>query len=123
MAEKSKVTRIKATDSTPAKGEAVSSKKTKASGKTSKIVLPRKKRVAKVAQIDKPYSKHWYVRFFQRIGRYFKGSWYELKQVRWPSRGATWGLTVAVLVFSGFFVGLIVLLDLGFNSLFEIIIK
>lgn len=123
MAEKSKVTRIKATDSTPEKVKSVSSKKTKASEKASKITAPRKKRVAKVKNVDKPLSKHWYVRFFQHIGRYFKGSWYELKQVRWPSRGATWGLTVAVLVFSGFFVGLIVLLDLGFNALFEIIIK
>ncbi len=87
------------------------------------MTLPRKQRAAKIKNIDKPLSKHWYVRFFQHIGRYFKGSWYELKQVRWPSRGATWGLTLAVLIFSGFFVGLIVLLDLGFSSLFELIIK
>lgn len=86
---------------------------------------PRKvrKSAKKAIKAEKPLSKHWYIRFFQRIGGYFKGSWLELKQVRWPTRKATWGLTVAVLIFSGFFVGLIMLLDLGFNSLFELIIN
>ena len=109
MAEKSKVTRIKASESTPA---------------TPKVKAPRKTRKAdkKSQKAEKPLSKHWYVRFFQHIGRYFKGSWEELKQVRWPTRRATWGLTVAVIIFSGFFVALITLLDLGFNSLFELII-
>lgn len=57
------------------------------------------------------------------IGRYFKGSWQELKQVRWPNRKSTWSMTAAVLIFSGFFVGLIVLLDMGFEELFKLIIK
>ena len=96
MAEKSNVTRIKAS---------------------------ARKAAKKTTKVEKPLSKHWYVRFFQHIGRYFKGAWVELKQVRWPTRKATWGLTIAVLIFSAFFVGLIVLLDLGFNSLFELIIK
>ena len=58
----------------------------------------------------------------RRIGGYFKGAWEELKQVRWPTRRATWGLTAAVLIFSGFFVGFILLLDLLFKYLFELII-
>jgi preprotein translocase SecE subunit len=57
------------------------------------------------------------------IGRYFKGSWIELKQVRWPNRKSTWGLTAAVLFFTGLFLALIVSLDALFNWLFNLIIK
>jgi preprotein translocase subunit SecE len=58
-----------------------------------------------------------------KIGGYFKGSWTELRQVRWPDRKATWSLTLAVLLFTGFFLALIVLLDDGFNQLFKLILK
>lgn len=57
------------------------------------------------------------------IGRYFKGAWIELKKVRWPNRKASWGLTLAVILFTGFFFVLIVLLDAGFKELFNIILK
>lgn len=57
------------------------------------------------------------------MGGYFKGAWAELRQVRWPSRRSTWGLTLAVILFSGFFVLLIILLDMLFKYLFEIILK
>lgn len=57
------------------------------------------------------------------IGRYFKGSWAELKEVRWPNRGATWSMVLAVLLFTGLFVILIILLDAGFEQLFNLIIK
>jgi len=56
------------------------------------------------------------------IGGYFKGAWFELRQVRWPNRKATWSLTGAVLVFTSFFVVLILLLDLLFKYLFELIL-
>ncbi|NCQ53841.1 preprotein translocase subunit SecE [Candidatus Saccharibacteria bacterium CG_4_9_14_0_2_um_filter_41_9] len=57
------------------------------------------------------------------IGGYFKGSWVELRQVRWPDRKATWSLTFAVLLFTIFFVVMIVLLDAGFKYLFDLILK
>lgn len=60
---------------------------------------------------------------FSAMAGYFKGAWIELKQVRWPTRRATWELTLAVIVFTAFFVALIVLLDLGFQKVFELIIK
>lgn len=104
------MTRVKAKDSK------------KSSSKLSFKERRAERKANKARGIEKPYSKHWYIRFFQRIGRYFKGSWYELKQVRWPTRKATWGLTIAVLIFSAFFVALIMLLDYGFNALFELII-
>jgi preprotein translocase SecE subunit len=56
------------------------------------------------------------------FGGYFKGSWIELRQVRWPDRKATWSMTLAVLLFTAFFVVLIVLLDAGFKFLFDKII-
>jgi len=59
----------------------------------------------------------------RRFFGYFTGAWYELKQVRWPTRGATWSLTAAVLGFSAFFVIFILLLDAGFKYLFEQLLK
>lgn len=60
---------------------------------------------------------------FVAFGRYFKGAWVELKQVHWPTRKATWSLTLAVLAFTAFFILLIVLLDAGFKLLFERILR
>ncbi len=57
------------------------------------------------------------------IGRYFKGAWIELRQVRWPNRRSAWSLTLAVILFTAFFFTLIVLLDAGFKELFNIILK
>jgi preprotein translocase SecE subunit len=71
---------------------------------------------------DKTPSTNPLLRALSGIGGYFKGAWLELRQVRWPTRKATWGLTLAVLIFSAFFVALILLLDLAFNSLFDLIL-
>lgn len=100
------VTRIKASDSQP---KEVSVKADKVA-KTSKQPLSDKKGL----KILKP---------FKTFGTYFKGAWFELRQVHWPNRKATWGLTGAVLVFTAFFILLIVLLDMLFKYLFEIILK
>ena len=59
---------------------------------------------------------------FRGIGGYFKGAWVELRQVRWPNRRATWSLTGAVLLYSAFFVVLVLLLDAAFKYLFELIL-
>lgn len=56
---------------------------------------------------------------FKATGRYLKGSWKELRQVFWPGRRATWGLTLAVILFTLFFSVLIVALDSGFQELFK----
>lgn len=56
------------------------------------------------------------------IGGYFKGAWFELRQVRWPNRRATWSLTMAVLAFTAVFAVLILLLDALFKYLFELMI-
>ncbi len=54
-----------------------------------------------------------------RIGGYFKGAWAELKEVRWPTRAATWQLTLAVILFTVFFLVLVTSLDILFKFLFE----
>ena len=59
---------------------------------------------------------------FVAIWAYFKGAWFELRQVRWPNRRATWSLTGAVLAYTAFFIVLILLLDAAFKYLFELIL-
>jgi preprotein translocase SecE subunit len=54
---------------------------------------------------------------------YLKGAWYELRQVRWPNRRETWGMTLAVILFSAFFVVLVLLLDWGYKYLFDLILE
>lgn len=93
-----KVTRIKATDTAKAPVQA------------------KKKATTKKPVVTEESNK---TNLIVSLGRYFKGAWVELKQVRWPTRKATWGLTLAVLAFTAFFVVLIVLLDAGFKLLFE----
>lgn len=56
---------------------------------------------------------------FAALVAYFRGAWYELRQVRWPDRANTWKMTGALLAFCAFFVVAILLLDLGFKYLFE----
>ncbi len=103
--EKTKVTRISASDSKPKATKASVSKK-KPSGKAVSATKQR---------------RSWGV--LGKIGGYFKGAWQELRQVHWPTRSATWGLTGAVLLFSAFFVVFITLLDAGFKFIFEQILR
>ncbi len=59
---------------------------------------------------------------FVAFWRYLKGSWYELRQVRWPDRRSTWGMTGALIAFTLFFVVVILLLDAGFSQLFKLLL-
>lgn len=112
MADSTKVTRIKATDSAPKKSA------------TTKVAKPGKtsKNTTKKQKASKEPS-NGFTKVLASIGGYFTGAWYELKQVRWPTRKATWGLTLAVILFSAFFVVLILLLDAFFKFIFELMIK
>lgn len=102
-----KVTRIKAGDSKPSK-PAIAKKTTK-------------KPVKSVA-VDPLESTGKRRNPFRAMGDYFKGAWYELRQVRWPDRKATWGMTGALLAFTAFFVVIILLLDMLFKYIFQLII-
>ena len=113
MAEPKNVTRIKATDTASAKSTPVA--------KAIKSLKKPVKKTKTVKEVKEPTN--WFTKALFGIGRYVKGAWVELKQVRWPTRNATWGLTLAVILFSVFFVVLILLLDAFFNYIFELIIK
>lgn len=102
MADTKKVTRIKANDDTAAKTA------------KAKTTAPKAVKAKKAAAKKKQKAT-------KKVG-YFKGAWIELRQVRWPNRKATWALTVGVLLFSLAFLGLIVVLDMFFKYLFELII-
>lgn len=114
MAKKSDTsttTRVKAASSTAKVKKTIGSK-----AKAAKAA----KATTKPAIASEEQTKRGFVRSF--FG-YFTGAWYELRQVRWPTRKATWGLTLAVLLFSLFFVVFILLLDAGFKYLFEQLLK
>ncbi len=104
-----KVTRIKASDSKPSEAVEIKS--------VSKTTTTKKTKPAKEEK------RFWLIRMFAAIGGYFKGAWVELRAVRWPNRRATWGLTAAVLIFTAFFVLVILLLDALFKELFSLILK
>ena len=94
--------------------------------KTIKSPVIKVKKIAKKSVItnDTPKkTKKGPLAILFAIGGYFKGSWGELRQVRWPNRRSAWGLTLAVLLFTGFFFILIVLLDASFKQLFNFILK
>jgi len=98
------VTRISARDTAKQKQPVASALKTK-------IRLPKRKRSSGRrgplrATID-----------------YFAGAWYELRQVHWPTRRATWSMTGALLGFTAFFVVVILILDAAFKYLFQLILK
>lgn len=110
------VVRIKAGSSAPKKDKvAKEATVVSADSKNTKVV---KSTVTKSNEPRKPSKFN----IFASIGGYFKGAWVELRQVRWPTRRATWSLTGAVLVYSAFFVVLVLLLDAGFKYMFELIL-
>lgn len=91
----------------------------------SKKIAKQKQSVTKKKGYKKALKPfRWlYGKTLKPVVTYFKESWQELRQVRWTDRRTTWGMTLAVIGFSVFFIVLIVLLDLGFQKLFEIILK
>ncbi len=120
MADSTKVTRIKATDSARSTKSGIKRATTKVAKTTPKNGTTKK--ASKKQKVTKEPS-NGFTRMLASIGGYFAGAWFELKQVRWPTRKATWGLTIAVILFSAFFVVLILLLDAFFKFIFELMIK
>lgn len=69
----------------------------------------------KVGQIFKPILIIF--KPFRPLGRYVKGAWFELRQVRWPDRKTTFKLSLAVVVFTAVLTIFIVSLDFGFEQI------
>lgn len=61
-------------------------------------------------------------KWLKATGAYFKGAAHELGQVKWPTRRATWGFTLAVILFTIVLSGFILALDYGFEQLFKKVI-
>jgi preprotein translocase subunit SecE len=130
--EASNVTRIKAGSNSSkstsnkkapaAKKPAASKATTNVAVKTAKVAEKKEVKKATAAKKRVVSSDEKRRNPLAAIGGYFKGAWYELRQVRWPDRKATWSMTGALLLFTAFFIVLILLLDLGFQYLFKLLI-
>lgn len=119
----SNVTRVRASDSDAAP-------KTKAVRKTREVKAKSVKAPAvavKAETTEKTTKKRKItpksaLKPVKATGGYFKGAWQELKQVRWPTRSATWSMTGAVLLYTAFFVILVLVLDAIFKYVFELVL-
>ncbi len=123
-----KVTRIKAKDSKSLEAESdapvitrkkITVKDKKSAKSKQKSIKKAEKKLAKSESGKKPFIL---IRPFVYLWRYLKGAWYEIRQVRWPNRKATWKMVFAVLVYTAFFMVIILLLDLLFTWLFNLIL-
>jgi preprotein translocase SecE subunit len=56
---------------------------------------------------------------FRAIGRYFRNSFRELRQVRWPNRTQTWKITFSVILYVVIIAVAIMLLDVLLTFLFD----
>jgi preprotein translocase SecE subunit len=119
--ETTKVTRITASDdATPKKktNTAAPKKRVAVSKDTQKVTTSTKLAKSTSGATKKSDEKDQRPPLVS-LGEYFAGAWNELRQVRWPNRRTTWALTFAVLIFTAFFVVVIILLDYGFQWLFQ----
>lgn len=117
MATNNKKPAASKASSTPQVTRIVAKDTVKYTSPTPKTTAPSKK----VRRSDRSFLQK-IARPFVLLGGYFRGSWYELRQVRWPDRKATWSLTAALVAFTGFFVVVILLLDALFKYLFQLIL-
>lgn len=107
-----KIRRIKAGENSK---KTVKSDKVKQVSKKDKKEKKEKRNAPKWLQLlSKP---------FVALGRYFKGSWHELKLTKWPNRRTTWTMTLAVLIFCAFFAVLILVADFAFEELTKLILE
>lgn len=113
------VVRIKAGTSAPKKTKTVAKKAAPIEAEV--VAEPAKKAKAEKKPKTKR-AKRDFLKPFRAIGGYFKGAWIELRQVRWPTRRATWSFTGAVLVYTAFFLAFVLLLDALFKYLFELLL-
>ena len=129
----SNVTRVRATESAPVKKVTkpkASVTKVKATSKSAAKAAPTevKAKAVKAAPVEAPAKRRRSIKPgialkpVKATGSYFAGAWNELKQVRWPTRRATWSLTGAVLLYTLFFTVLVLVLDAIFKYTFELIL-
>lgn len=110
------ITRIKAQDPNKPVEKKTEKKVTK-----KPELKPEKKKDKKTEKSSK--KPFLLFRPFIALGRYLKGSWQEIRQVRWPNRKVTWKMVFAVFVYTAIFVIFIMLLDTLFAFLFNILLS
>ena len=125
-----KITRIKAGESSREKQEdepTITRKKVVVKDK--KIAKQKQKEARKAEKkalkgTDEKNGKKPFILFrpFVYLWRYLRDSWREIRQVRWPSRKATWKMVLAVVIYTALFMVIITLLDLFFSWLFNLIL-
>lgn len=107
----SKLTRIKAQASTKAKNSLLARAEKKVN-KTS----DQAKRQAKQEQPAKAKKNKGLI-------AYIKGSFREIRLVKWPGRKETWSMTLAVLIYGIIIAAVVLLLDNLYNWSFKLLIK
>lgn len=74
--------------------------------------IRKEKRSNEKREIPKWLMPLWVISTpFRAIGRYFRDSFRELRQVRWPNRKTTWKITFSVILYVLLIVVFIMLLD------------
>ena len=107
-AEISRKVSIKAKNSENKKLRTADKKALKAKAK----VIRKEKRSAEKREMPKWLKPLWVISApFRAIGRYFRDSFRELRQVRWPNRKNTWKITFSVILYVVVIVIFIMLLD------------
>ena len=127
---KPKITRIKAGESNVAKAvddeqAPITRKKVVIKDKKQEKIKAKEARQSeKAAKKAEKSDKKVFIllRPFVAFGRYLRDAWKEIRQVRWPSRKATWKMVLAILVYTALFMVLISVLDLLFTWLFNLIL-
>jgi preprotein translocase subunit SecE len=116
------VHKIKAKDDSPSKKTEKSKAPVKKDQKPVKKTDDKAVKAVKKAE-QKPAKKGFILfRPFIAFARYVRDSWREIRQVRWPNRKLTWKMTGAVIVYVIIFGTVIMLLDMLFSTLFNLLL-
>lgn len=125
-----KITRIKATDgpkepeeNMPEFSDREARALKKAAEKERKSVKKAERRKERIEDREAQGGKKSVGHALTAPFRYLRDSWREIRQVRWPNRKTTWKMVLAIFIYAALFVALIMLLDVFFTWLFNLILK
>lgn len=109
----------------PEKAKSEKPKSEKAMPDKAKSEKPKSDKALKKSEKSLEKSKKPFILFrpFLALGRYLRDSWREIRQVRWPSRAATWKMVLAVFIYAAIFMIFILLLDTGLNFITNLILS